>query len=248
MSTVVDVTTVRGLSGSTAASRWRRDRRFFTGMAVAAAVTIFAGFAPTYYLKGVYGTKALSTLLHVHGALFTSWMVLLLVQTSLVAARRTDLHKRLGIAGAVLAVLMAVAGLAAAEDAMRRGSSIPGLSPLAFFAVPFGSVVVFPALVGAALFLRRHTEAHKRLMLIGTAELLAPGLGRVPAIAQWGPLGFFGLSDLFVVALAIYDLRTRGRIHAATLWGGLFLIASQPLRMLIAGTDAWLSFAGWLTS
>ncbi len=63
---------------------WRRDRLFFTGMAVAAAVVTFVGFAPSYYLKTTYGGPALAPLLHLHGALFTSWIVLLVAQTSLV--------------------------------------------------------------------------------------------------------------------------------------------------------------------
>jgi hypothetical protein len=76
------------------------DRRFFTGLAVAVALSVFAGFAPTYYLKGLYGTRALSPFLHFHGMLFTSWILLFVTQTALVAAKRTDLHRRLGIVGA----------------------------------------------------------------------------------------------------------------------------------------------------
>ena len=62
---------------------WRRDRRFFTGMALAAAVAVFVGFAPTYYLKGAFATPGLRPLFHLHGALFTSWIVLLLVEKHL---------------------------------------------------------------------------------------------------------------------------------------------------------------------
>src|SRR5687767_3050526 len=86
------------------ADAWRRDRRFFTGMAVAAMLTVFAGFAPSYYLKvltgrpGISGQAVLSPLLHVHGFVFTSWIVLFLVQARLVAARRIGLHRRLGYA------------------------------------------------------------------------------------------------------------------------------------------------------
>ena len=35
-----------------AARAGRADRRFFSGMAVAALITVYAGFAPTYYLRG----------------------------------------------------------------------------------------------------------------------------------------------------------------------------------------------------
>ena len=51
----------------------RRDRWFFTGMAVAALLTVFTGFAPTYYLGAYFDAPPVSTLVHFHGILFTSW-------------------------------------------------------------------------------------------------------------------------------------------------------------------------------
>jgi hypothetical protein len=63
-----------------------------------------------------------------------------------------------------------------------------------------------------------------------------------------GPPTFFGLADLFIVALLVYDLSTRGKVHPATIWGGLLIVASQPLRLMISGTPPWLAFASWLAS
>jgi len=79
---------------------------FFTGMALAVVATVAAGFAPTYYLKPLVTSPALPPLIHLHGALFTAWVLLFLAQTSLVAAKRTDLHKRLGIGGLVILYLV----------------------------------------------------------------------------------------------------------------------------------------------
>src|SRR5918998_662628 len=78
----------------------RRERLFYTGMAVAFVITVFAGFARTYYLRPYFGTPQLTPLLHLHGVVFTSWLVLLLAQTALVAANRTNIHRRLGVARA----------------------------------------------------------------------------------------------------------------------------------------------------
>jgi hypothetical protein len=230
-----------------AASAWRRDRRFFTGMALAVALAVFIGFAPTYYLKSAFATPALRPLFHLHGALFTSWIVLLIVQTGLVAARRVDIHRRLGVAGGVLAATMIVVGLTAAIDGLRRGLTIPGgPSPASFFAVPFFDMVVFASLVGTGLYFRRRPETHKRLMLLATLSLLAAAFARIPPIGSLGPPGFFGAVDLLVITGMVYDRVTRGRVHPAFLWGGLGLITSQVLRLIIGGTPAWLAFAGWL--
>jgi hypothetical protein len=83
--------------GSAAQER-QRDRWFFTGMAVAALLTVFTGFAPSYYLGSFVEAPPRSTLVHVHAGLSTSWILLFLTQTSLIAARRADLHQPLCLA------------------------------------------------------------------------------------------------------------------------------------------------------
>jgi hypothetical protein len=173
-------------------------------------------------------------------------MALLIVQPALVAARRTDLHRRIGAVGGIWAGVMMMTALVVSMDVGRRGVAPPGVNPLSFLAVPLATVVVFPALVGAALVWRRQPEAHKRLMLIGTLELVPAGFGRWPGLSGAGPVGYFGLTDVFLLAIVVFDLATRGRVHPATVWGGLFLVASQVLRVMISGTGPWLAFAAWL--
>jgi hypothetical protein len=145
----------------------------------------------------------------------------------------------------VLALVMTVLAFIVAIDGGRRGAAQPDV--LSFLAIPLGTVVVFPALVGAALYWRRQPDAHKRLMILATTELLAAGVGRIPLIGAAGPWAFFAGTDFFVVALWGYDLLSRGRVHPASLWGGLFLIASQVIRVVGSGTGTWLAFARWIT-
>jgi hypothetical protein len=235
---------------SKATSRWHRDRWFFSGMAIAAAVVVFVGFAPTYYLRSLYATTALPALVHLHGALFSAWIVLLVVQTSLVAMKRTDIHRRLGVAGAALAVAMLVVGYVVAINQGSRSVSIPGpLAPgsLQFTIVPIGGLVVFATLIGAAFVLRRRTAFHKRLMLLGTIDPLNAAVDRLPGVGVSGLAPFYYGTDMFLLALVLYDVVSLRRIHPATLWGGLFLVASQWLRVTVADTTAWIAVATWLT-
>jgi hypothetical protein len=223
----------------------RRARRFYVGMAIAIAIVVFAGFSRSYFLKAYFGSPDLSLLLHIHGVVFTSWVLFLVAQTTLVATGRTYIHRRMGVAGAVLAGLLVVVGTMTAILRVKGGSApIPGVSGLSFLAVPLFDMMLFAILVGAALYFRRRLEAHKRLMLLATITLLGAPIAR---FHLGGPPTFFGLSDLFIVAIVVYDLATRRKIHPATLWGGLAIVASQPLRLMISGTPAWLAFAGWLT-
>jgi hypothetical protein len=236
---------------SPAHAKLRRERRFFSGMAIAMTVACFAGFAPSYYLKAHFGTPAIKPLVHVHGMIFTLWMALLVVQTSLVAAGRVRLHRQLGIAGAVLAVLMVVS---AAAVVFVRGSTVsPGMpheTLLGFLAIPTVALVFFPLLFGAALYFRRDTGTHKRLIMLSTTLFLTAAIHRLlmwtidPAV---GPLMFYGATDLFIVALVGYDLFSRGRVHAATLWGGLAVVVAQAASLILAGSKMWMTFAHWIT-
>lgn len=225
-------------------------RRFYVGVAIAVLITVFLGFSRSYFLKAYYGTPELSLHVHIHGLVFTSWVLLFLAQTTLVATDRTDLHRKLGVGGAVLAALLLIMGTTTAILRVKGGGSspIPGVPPLSFLAVPLFDMVVFAMLIGAGLVLRNRPDTHKRLMTLGTIALTSAPIARLPFVRPLGPPGFFGLTDLFIVAMLVYDLATRRKVHPATIWGGLVILASQPLRLMISGTPAWLAFAGWLTS
>jgi hypothetical protein len=119
-------------------------------------------------------------------------------------------------------------------------------SPLFVLVIPLASVVVFAILVGLGLCYRGRPDAHKRLMLLATLALLPPALGRIRILHAVGPQAFFGVTILFIVAVVAYDCRTRRRVHAVSLWGGLFLALSFPGRIALGHTDAWLTFARWL--
>jgi len=251
MTSVSEVIVRQSANASSADIQARREHRFFIGMAVAMALVCFAGFAPSYYLKAHFGTPPLKPLLHLHGFAFTMWMLLLVVQVSLVAVGRTRLHRQLGAAGGVLAVLLVATGAAAIFG--RATTVTPGLPHemiLRFMAISVTVLVVFPTLIALALCLRRNAAAHKRLMLLATTIMLMAAVHRLlmwlidPAVSL--PV-IFGATDLFIVALGAYDLMSRGRVHAATLWGGLLVITSQVASLMLAGSNMWLAFAHWAT-
>ncbi|HMF57971.1 MAG TPA: hypothetical protein VK619_16630 [Pyrinomonadaceae bacterium] len=239
----------RGVAAHAGLMGRRRERLFYTGMAVAIVATVFAGFARTYYLRTYFGAPPLMPLLHLHGIVFTSWLVLFIAQTTLVAAKRIDVHRRLGIVGGVIAVLMVVVGAITAVVRAKQGAAPTGdTSPLAFLVIPLGDLLVFSILVGAGFYFRRRADVHKRLMLLATISILAAAIARLPFdLLKAGPPAFFGLTDLFILACLLYDLIRRKRVHRATVLGGLLIIASQPLRLMIASTHAWIAFATWLT-
>ena len=227
----------------------RGKRRFYIGIALAIAITVFAGFAPTYYLRAYYQSTPLDGVRHLHGVVFTAWVLLFLVQATLVSAGRVSLHRRLGVGGAVLAALLVVVGTTMGIVTAAEGRAPLGVPPLSFLAVPFFDMVVFTGLAATGLWHRRRADIHKRLMTLTTIALLGAPIARLPFGAPVvGLLGVFAIADLFIVACIVYDLVTLRRVHPATLWGGLAIVISQPLRLAISGTALWLGFARWVTT
>jgi hypothetical protein len=236
----------------------QRDRRFFLGMATVVAVSVFIGFAPTYFLKSIYGTPVISPLVHVHAFVFTLWIVLFLTQTLLVSARRTDLHKRLGWLSGGVAIAMIALGFRVAYLFAKK-APVPGLPalPVDFVGVPLGGLFSFTVLVGLGFLKRRKPDTHKRLMLLGTFAMMGAATDRM--LLPIGALAFTGLPlhpftmvailAAYVVPCFAYDLLTRGRVHPAFLWGGTFLIVWAFLtHAIIPNTAAWRAFSEWVIS
>lgn len=233
----------------------RYDRLFYSGIAISMALIVFIGFSQTYYLKA-FGQVPMVTLsggpmtllVHMHAALFTGWVLLFVVQTTLVARHNVAIHRRMGVAGAVLAALMLIVGMLTALKMAARGAAPAGIDPLSFLMIPLSDMLFFGAFAVAALCLRANREAHKRLMLLAYVSIVVAAVARLPGVLPLGPLAFFGLAFVFVLAGIVYDLAARRRVHPVYLWGGGVLVLSVPLRLAISQTDAWKGVAELLVS
>jgi hypothetical protein len=220
------------------------DRMFFCAMAVILWASVLFGFAKTYFLAGMVRAPLPNLLIHVHGAAFTLWMVLLVVQIGLISAKRIAWHKRLGLFGFGLAMAMLVLGSLAATDALRRGSAPLGLSARTFYVVPISDMLVFGVLVYLAYRARRQPAAHKRLILIATIGLMDAAVGRWPvAFFQANPKAQDLVPLAFLLLVMAYDLVSLRRIQKSTLWASLFVMAVHVARVPFAMGPAWQAFA-----
>ncbi len=222
----------------------RYDHFFFSGMALAMLATVFVGFAHSYYLAGVFKAPLPDLLIHVHGAAFSCWILLLVTQTSLVSAGRVDIHRRLGIAGFLLGCAMVILGVLAATDSLARSAGPPGRDAQAFYIIPMMNMVVFAALLFFAFRARRDSAAHKRLICIATVSLLIAAIARWPFPIVQGKAMIAGLfSYVFLLILAAYDLWSTRKVHRVTLWAGALVIVLQQICYPIGNTAAWHAFA-----
>jgi len=233
--------------------RIRSDRLFYTSMGLAIAATIFWGFSASFYLSHWMTTPPnapeFTPLLWLHGAIFTGWMILMVVQPMLIASRNVRLHRRLGYAGAAIATGMFLIGNATAIIQMHGGFKGLG-DPLVFYAVPFFAINTFAVAVLLAVLQRNRAETHKRLILLANVGIIGAAIARIPLglIQAGAPFTFIFGPNLITVAGMIYDRRTRGRIHPVWIWGGLAMVASQITMMAVMGTGWWHAFAGAMAS
>lgn len=225
----------------------RFDHVFFPAMVVLMLVTVFVGFAHTYYLAGVFRAPLPSLIIHVHGAAFSLWMILLIAQVTLVSAGRVDIHRRLGIAGFVLACLMLVLGVMAATDSLVREAGPVGRDAKFFYIIPLSSMLMFGTLIVFAFRARSNPPAHKRLILAATIALTVAAIARWPfeIVYKHAPVAAL-FSYIFLLMLVAYDMFSLRKIHRATLWASAFIVLVTQVRMPIGHTAAWHAFAGWV--
>jgi hypothetical protein len=229
----------------------RFDNWFFAGMAALILATVFVGFARSYFLAGVFRAPLPSAIIHIHGALFSGWILLLITQISLVSAGRVDIHRRLGLAGFGLACLMVIMGVLAATNSLTRGFSPPGsgMDPKTFYAIPLADMLVFATLVFFAFRARFDPSTHKRLILIATMALMDAPTGRAPFTAiTHHPYLDSVFCWLFLLLLVGYDLWSTRKVQRATIWAGAFMVIVQLVRVPIGLTGAWHGLATWVLS
>lgn len=234
---------------------------FYVWMAAACALIAFGGFAPTYWLQLAPRTFVGPPLLHIHGALFSAWTLLLLSQTWLASQGRLDHHRAWGLAGISLGTAMVVVGLTAAVYSLNvQLAAGYGDKARGFFLVPVTAIGLFAGFFIAAIANINRSEVHKRLILLATFSLLQAAVARVffEIVTGGGPGARPGLGppppmaialvpslllDLLIVAGMIYDWRTRGRPHPAWIVGLAVITGVVVLRGPLSETPGWIAFA-----
>lgn len=221
----------------------RRRGKFFAGMALAMLAINLIGFAPTLCLRPFFDVPPIPGYLYLHGAAGTAWFVLLVVQTQLIAQQRTDIHRKLGWVAVAIAAVVLVSGIYTSTNMVPRNVAM-GLTSdedralfTAVTAADNAAFITFPTLVLLGAFFRRRPDVHRRLMLLASVPIVGPAAAR---IGSWlapipNPI-VVGLVLSFVIALIVYDVRTRRRPHTVTVLGVLFLVlVNSGMRMAGVG-------------
>ena len=239
-------------------------RWFYINIALMMILLNVAAFAPSIINPAVRRVPLpLTPLVAGHAIVSALWLLLFLTQATLIATGRRTVHRRLGVAGAVVAVAFVVLGVLNVIEQARRGFDLsgdlvrvpapPGAGPLAANTGLLFFFLEFTILVGGALWYRSRPGVHKRLMLLAVLGALTPTpvahiighwLNSEPRAVLLFPASFV----VFTSLSAIYDAISEGRVHPVSLWVPIVWL---PLRIIetrvIQPSAPWHEFAVWLT-
>jgi hypothetical protein len=222
-------------------------------------------------IAGSSGRNAsLTPLVVAHGIVTAAWLLLFLVQAILVATGRTDIHRRTGLLGGVLAIPLIALGCLTVIGFARRGYDLSGDITRVFAAPgaptpstaalapillgPLWNVVEFGALVAAGFWYRRRPDIHKRLMLfallrltvVPVLHLMGTLVRRWPALQGPGAAMSVLLPTLLLFTVPVADRVSRDRIHPVSLWVPfVFLAWSTVAAVIVFPSDWWREFAAW---
>ena len=229
----------------TARTSRRFERRFYLGISVLFLALVGWTFARTYYLRPLFNPLPLPLLLDVHGLVMTGWVVLLVVQSALIAARRVRWHRRVGVFGTVWAALVVILGsvttLHAAAREVRAHSAFAA-SQIVITSLDLIQMLFFAGLVAAAVWLRRRPDYHKRLMLLTVACMLPDALARLPVSFMTNQVIMLGL-DGFVLSSVAIDTFAHRRLHPVFGWGSVLFLGTFHAALYFTSAPAWIAFA-----
>jgi hypothetical protein len=225
----------------------RADDIFFTSMSVVMLAIVVVGFAPSYFLKGAVFAHLPSLLVHLHGAAFSTWIILFVVQSSLISAGNIRLHRKLGVFGAILAGLMVILGVLAPFGTIRRGVRLPPIfTPESFLIGNVLGILVFGAVVAVAIWKRNNRVVHKRLMFLANTMLMSPALSRMtfPIMVHY-PFLIGVIPIALLVILFFFDLATQRRVLLVTVLSLVIYVGFDPVSDRIIATPTSHRITEW---
>ena len=214
-------------------------------------IAVLMGFVPEVVDQVRTRSFDYPILTHVHALIFVGWLVLLTIQTALVRLHHVRLHRRLGMAAALMVPLMVVLGLTAAVWMFHRFYA-PDFLPLNL-SLRIADMVTFGGAASAGLVVRkRNPSAHKRLMLLASFCLTAAGFGRwwgdwMKARLGTGVLGKWAFDYpgvlMLILLLAAYDLVTRRRFNRPYMIAAVSVVTIQFVGAIVSISPGWKPIA-----
>ena len=226
------------------------ERQLYLGASLVFLALVFWTFAHSYYLRFLFDVPPLNLLLHVHGVVMSGWVVLLVVQSSLIVAHRPQWHRTLGAIGGAWAVLVVALGsVTTVHAAAREVQAHTAMAPMdvTIMWLELTQMLLFAGFIAAALLMRRRTDYHKRLMLLTIACMLPSAIARLPVSGVTNEIILIGLNAFVIVCVGLDSLRFR-RLHPAFGWGAAAFLLAMNGAFYFANRPDWVALGTRLVS
>jgi len=214
-------------------------------------LAVLIGFAKTFIIPVSNGSFKAPAEIHIHGAFAFSWIVLFLIQTSLIHFRKYRIHQLLGILGFFISVGVMITIISAEMNVVKRELS-RGVDETAYSTL-IGSVtsaLIFFLLVLVGIVKRNNSESHKRFMLLATIVVLWPAWFRFrhyfPSVPRPDIWFAIVLADSLIVFSWLWDRIKNRRVHPVLKYAGLFIILEHIFEVLAFDSVAWRHIAKWI--
>ena len=218
---------------------------FYLFMSLLIVGVIVYGFSFTVGKNLIHPAIPRPWILYVHAAVFSSWLVFFVLQSTLVRSRKVRWHRRLGWFGVALGTLIPIVGVSTAVAMGRFNTvSLHATDAESFLVVPLFDMVCFTSTFPLAVYLRRKPELHRRLMMVATCALTAAAFARFPERILPGHFFYAGV-DLLILLGVARDLIVHRAVHRVYLLVLPPLILGQTIVTYIAyhNVPFWLRIA-----
>jgi len=203
-------------------------RYFYLFMSLVLAALVILGFSRTVNANLFHANPPRPLLLWMHGAVFSTWVAFFIAQSALVRARKVSVHRLLGWFGAGLATVMVVLGLAVAVVMTRFDTVVLKQKGVeAFLSIPFEDMIIFGSCIAMAIYWRKKPEYHRRLIFIGSCQLMDAAIGRFDFMFNHNL--FYPALDCLIVLGMLRDWVVDKRVHKVYLYALPSLIVVQGL-------------------
>ncbi len=225
---------------------------FYFCMILLMSFFVFSGFGMTYWFPLATGTfPPAPPVVHLHGLVYFTWMILLLAQASLVHVKNVALHRSLGTYGIAHATAVMFMGALITLLGGVNGRDNPSITYFDGIYLGIMAVVGFGLLFTLAIRKVRSPEIHKRLILFAMLPILPPGIHRlymVPFGLNYFPvLPMYLTLDAMAVAILVHEWRGNGRINGYSLIGAGWLLLQQLLHYPLTHSAWFADFLYGLT-
>jgi hypothetical protein len=218
----------------TIAGGGRLGNYFYLFMSLLIATVIVYGFSFTIDQNLLHPAVPRPWLLYLHAAVFSSWLVFFILQSTLVRSRRVEWHRRIGQCGVALGALIPIVGISTAVVMGRFNTvRLHATHAESDLIIPLFDMLCFMGTFPLAVYWRKKPELHRRLMLVATCALTAAAFGRFPERVL-PPYLFYGGVDLLILLGVVRDFFVTRAIHRVYLFSLPLFILGQTIVTYIA--------------